>query len=58
MLQEYIKRKTSDLRSMYDNIPTWLRDTLVAPKDPKQYAAWERNIEELVQKFREKQRIT
>jgi hypothetical protein len=56
MLQEYIRRKTADLRSMYDNIPSWLRDTLVAPKDPKQYAGWEREIEALVQKFREKQR--
>ncbi len=53
MLQEYVRRKTADLRNMYANIPTWLRDTLVAPKDPRQYVAWEREIEALVQKFRE-----
>ncbi len=49
-LQDYIIKKTSELRALYEGLPT-IRDKLSPPKDPDQYRAWELDIEVLISKF-------
>lgn len=52
-LQDYIERKTRELRALHEALPAWLREKFDSPpKDPAQYATWERDIEGLIAKFR------
>lgn len=51
-LQDYIERKTRELRALHEALPAWLREKFDSPpKDPAQYAVWERDIEGLIAKF-------
>lgn len=50
-LQDYLLKKTEELRKRWEKIPAWLREKLAPPKDPASYREWERNIEGLMNKL-------